>query len=210
MALSRFPGFTFQSFFFSSFLFLSFLFQGLEVSACTCPPPELVSKKQTDAYSAIFRGKVDSVSTCKDELSKAWITVHQLFKGDVTQHITVTFDCATDCRVQMKAGEDWLIYARSIKYGDLRVEFCSRSRKYVSDMNEDYSIATNAMTWQDEIAFLKSTYGEQATGEDKEVIDPRLTNHELIKPQGMQIIWLLLGSLGVMGVIWLLIKKFWK
>jgi hypothetical protein len=194
----------------SFIFFLSFLIQGFNVYACTCPPLEKISKAQTDAYNSIFTGKVDSVTLCAGQMSKAWFTVYELYNGDVPQRISVNFDCVSDCRMQLKPGEEWLVYARYAKFGDLRIEFCSRSRKHTADVNEDYSIAANGMTWDEEIQFLMKTYGVKPTGVEREVVDSEMFNRELLKPKGMQIIWLLVVSLAVMGGIWLVFKKLWK
>lgn len=189
--------------------FLSFLLSSFTVLACDCAPLQKLSKEQSDKYNLIFTGRVDSVSACIGDKSTVYFTIHQLFKGESTRNITVNIDCVSSCRVRMQAGENWLIYAAYEKYGDLRVGFCGRSRKYAANINEDESLARTGMSYDEELKFIVNNYGvQQLESKEKEVIQP--LERELVKPQGMQIVWLLAGSLAGMLIIWFLLKKFTK
>jgi hypothetical protein len=175
-----------------------------------CPPLEKFSRKQADEYNVIFQGKVDSVEECSGQMSAAWFSVSRLFKGETVQRIRVSFDCVSDCRMQFKTGEEWIVYARYVKYGDLRVSVCGRSRKYAATIDEDYSIATNGIPYAQELGLLKDAYGKQEVKEkEKETIDPALLDRNLVRPSGTQTIWMLVISLVTMGILWYLFKKFW-
>lgn len=190
-------------------LFLVFVISHSKISACVCEPLGKISKVQVDEYNVIFTGKIDSVSACEGTKSTAYFTVHQLFKGETTKNIKVNFDCVSDCRMRMLAGETWMIYATYVKYGDLRATYCGRSRKHAADVNEDDGLARSGITYEEELRFLKDTYGLQPFLEkEREVIEP--LKRELIRPKGMQTVWLLLASMVGMIVIWLIVKKFFK
>lgn len=160
----------------------------------------------------IFTGKVDSVGICAGKTSTVWLKVKKIYKGETIRRIPVSFDCVTSCRMQFMIGDEWLIYGEWLKYGHLTVEFCSRTRKHADSVNEDYGIAQSGITYSEEITFLDNTYEvkKEEAQLEKEVIEPKLLERNLIKPKGTEVIWLLVISLGVMLAGWLLFKKFWK
>jgi hypothetical protein len=179
--------------------------------ACTCPPLQKLSKEIADSYDVIFLGTVDSVGSCEGNRGSAYFVISQLFKGETTSRIFVNFDCVTDCRMQFKAGETWLIYAEYARYGDLRVNYCGRSRKHASDVNEDFSIATHGITFGEELDYIKLNFGvRQVNEKDRDVIKEDIPSRELIHPGGKQTLLLLAISLIGMLVIWYVVKKLWK
>lgn len=193
-------------------LLLTFAASFIDADACNCPPFQKLSKAVAESYDIIFIGTVDSVGACEGEKNAAYFVIGQLFKGEATGRIYVNFDCVTECRMQFKQGERWLMYAEYRKYGDLRADFCGRSRKQPVDVNEDFSIATHGITYEEELDYIRTNFGVQQVKEkDREVINEgNIPQRELIHPDGKQTILLLVISLVGMLVLWFVLKKFWK
>lgn len=196
-------------------LLLSFItsLSFISAYACKCAPLQPLTKEQAGSYDVIFWGTVDSVGACEGDKSAAYFAIEELYKGEASHHrIYVNFDCVTDCRMQFRQGEQWLIYAEYAKYGDLRVNFCGRSRKSATDVNEDYAIATHGLTFKEEMDFIRKNFGvHELNGPERELVQNEgIPSRELIHPDGKQTILLLALSFAGMVLVWLIVKKFWK
>lgn len=193
-------------------LLLALSLSFISAYACQCAPLQKLSKAQADSYDMIFLGTVDSVGACEGDKSSAYFMIEQLFKGEAAARTYVNFDCVTDCRMQFRQGERWLIYAEYAKYGDLRVDFCGRSRKHATDPGEDYAIATHGLAFSEELDYIRQNFGvQQVNASEREVVQSEgIPPRELIQPDGTQTIILLAISFAGMVLIWLVVKRFWK
>ena len=192
-------------------LLVAFVLSFAAADACECPPLQKFNKEIAASYDLIFLGTVDSVGECVGDKSSAYFVIEKLFKGEASKRFYVNFDCVTDCRMYFREGEKWLIYAEYAKFGDPRVDFCGRSRKYADDANEDFAIATHGMTFKEELDFIKTNFQEQKLSEKpRALIQNDIPERELIHPDGKQTIILLAISLVGMLLLWFVIKKFWK
>ena len=186
-----------------------FIFSCSIASACICDPLDKATKEKADQYDVIFTGKIDSVGACVGSRSIVYFTIDQLFRGESPKNIRVNIDCVTSCRMRMTAGEVWIVYSNYEQFGDLRATSCGRSRKYSPALSDDEGLARTGTTYGEELKFLQDVYGAQPLqASERETVDE--LKRELIKPKGMQVIWLLLASLAGMLVIWYVVKKVLK
>ncbi len=185
------------------------LFTSSYLFPCDCPPLQPVSKDLCKTYNVIFYGKVDSVSSCgKDGISTAYFTINELYKGAVSKEVKVDFDCASACLMSFEKGEEWLMYATYQKFDLLTVTICDHSRKHFDDESKDfYSIAAQR-TFDQEKLFLKTELGIQPfvikndLNEQQKIFKPHND-----QPSDINKLWLLLISLGTMGIVFLLARK---
>lgn len=56
-------------------------------------------------------------------------------------------------------GEEWIIYSRYKQLGNAMMDWCSRSRKYFKNENEDFYSVTYGNDYYDEVAFLRKNLG---------------------------------------------------
>ncbi|HLG03465.1 MAG TPA: hypothetical protein VI731_07700 [Bacteroidia bacterium] len=188
-----------------SSLVLSVLFTLKGIAACDCPT-DSVTIKSLDRYDVIFQGKVVSVSGC-DETAKVIFSVITLFKGKSYPETTLEFDCSSDCQMSFAPGEEWIIYAEYIRYGEGSVKFCSLSRKKPVAGEQDHFAQQQGMSYDSTIAFLKKNYGVQLLHE-KKVRDQQ--HHELILPDRVQMLGYLAAGLVVIVLLYFIVKKVFK
>ena len=87
--------------------------------ACKCGEHPVLDKQQCDLYNVIFKGKVDSISGCRDGYATAYFRIQELYKGKSLEQVSVRFDCESDCQLSVGNGEEWLVYARYFQYNKL-------------------------------------------------------------------------------------------
>ncbi len=178
--------------------FLTFSF------ACECPPLEPFSVKQCEEYETIFYGRVDSTSI-SGEKCIAYFNISELYKGVSEQQAKIYFDCTSSCQMNFAKNELWIIYAEYKRFGEPKVSFCSRSRKYFPSSTEDYYEATHKLKFIEELELLQKNIGVKQI--NKSITSNEAAQRELIKPGGMNMLWLLVCSMGVLLLIYFILKK---
>lgn len=175
------------------------------IRACDCPP-EAVNETTMRSYDFIFSGKVLAVSGC-DKDAQVTFEIQQLYKGKSYATSSVQFDCLSDCQMSFVPGEEWIIYSDYVLYGQGQVKFCSLSRKKIADAKEDFYNISHGMDFESEKQMLLNIFGEQKLN----VKDPKQEqHHQLIHPEGMQIVWYLAAGLAGLAAFYFLGKKFLK
>ena len=191
------------------FFFLLLLFTSSKTFACQCPPLQPISKELCKNYNVIFYGKVDSISACAlDGISTVYFTINELYKGAVSPHVKIDFDCASPCLMSFEKGEEWIIYASYPKFDKLTVSLCEHSRKFISNIANDYYFITSQRTFDQEKKFLETEFGVQSFVEKNDLNDQQkvLKPHN-DQPSPINKLFLLLVSIGVMGVVFLVARK---
>jgi len=187
-------------------------------SACDCGEqlPEF-TKEETEKYGLIFIGTIDSLQD-KEQNGTAWFRGLELYRGLATPRIAIRYDNYTSCRMSFREGQTWMIYAvKDSVTSQWTVSYCSRSRRLPEQGETDeYTIYSN-LTYEEEKKFLASIYPRrdfipqetinEIDKEDKTVID---SNRELIHATGRQKIFLILGSVAGLVLIYLVVKKWLK
>jgi len=171
--------------------------------ACDCPPIGKINKEQFDLYEVIFEGKVDSVSK-----NCIWFEIITLNKGSSLQKVKLFFDDSTDCRMSFAKDEVWIIYSNYVKFGELAVNFCSRSRKKPENGSADLFTVSNQNTYDEELTYLKQNLGVKPVKEKRE--EDNFPERELIRPKGWTVIWLFLASLVFFIVFYFISKRIFK
>lgn len=177
--------------------------------ACECGTLSPLSKEVCKDYDVIFYGTIDSIGVCNDKWSAtAYFTIVDLYKGKVKQQVEINFDCNTECMMSLAPDDEWIIYAKYLKFDFLQISICEHSRKKFNDEAQDFYFIESKRTFNKELDFLKNTLGIHA------IVAPPLTNNAVAdtsrhntQPSSWGKVTLLLVSLVVMVVVYFLARK---
>jgi len=172
--------------------------------ACQCPLTNL-NEKEIAKYEIIFKGSIKSIklNTTKSE---AIFTVSELYKGVIAQDFKLFFDDKDPCKLQLRVGEEWIIYANYHQVDNAKLDYCSRSRYYIKNINEDFFTETTGISYDEEIRYLQSNLGLHKLLKD----NPNKTENRNIIPNTNQlIITLLFSIIGVIG-FYVIVNKLFK
>ncbi len=187
------------------YLLLFFTFFYLDGRACQCPMTSL-GLAECNKYEVIFKGKVESVRSCDNNFGEAIFVIEELYKGNATKKFKVMFECGVECASQFNAGEEWIIYSNYMQIGNVKMDWCSRSRKYFKLEKQDIYTPTYGNDYDDEVKFLREKLGlHRLISETKNAAENRN-----IKPSTNQTIIILLSSLAAIILFYWLFRKFFK
>lgn len=176
--------------------------------SCECPPLAPVTKEIYSNYDVLFFGHVDSIAMCDSQgNSFVYFTIDELYKGNVAQHLKVSFDCSSECLMSFTAGEKWLMYTNYKRFDLLTVTICSHSRKFFDDESKDFYLLTAQRTFNQEKEFLKTTLGIQPFAQSNEqyMQATSITRNE--QPSSINKLLLLTISFAVMAIIYFIFKR---
>lgn len=176
-----------------------------EVTACQCPLTTL-SRAECDKYEVIFRGKILSVKPCEDNFGEAVFEISELYKGLVTKNFKVLFECGVECSGDFAPGQEWIIYSNYKQVNNVKMDWCSRSRKYFKIDKEDYYKETYGNDYDDEVSFLRTNLGQHRFLSDKKMSSENRNK----RPNKTETIIILVCSLAVVIAFYWLFNKFFK
>ncbi len=175
------------------------------IKACQCPLTSL-SLAECHKYEVIFKGKIVSVKNCNNNFGEAAFEVEELYKGNATKKFNVLFECGVECAMQFNVGEEWIIYSVYKQIGNVKMDWCSRSRKYFKIEKQDFYTDTYGNDYNDEVKFLREKLGlHRLTMETKNAAENRN-----LRPSANQTIIILLCSLSAIILFYWLFNKFFK
>lgn len=173
--------------------------------ACQCPVSSL-SKAECEKYEVILKGRVIEVKTCAGKPGEAWLEVQELYKGVAEKRFKLLYACDDPCFYQFRPGEEWILYSRYRQVNTASMDFCSRSRRYFRNNNEDYYLATHGVTFEEEQTFLRRELGLHRLTETKEnVVYGR---NKL--PSNQQSLIIMLGSIAALVLFYMLFRRFMR
>lgn len=195
------------SHFISNRVFFVFVF-GLfisKVQACQCPLTQL-GLEECNKYEIIFKGKILSVVNCDLKFGEAVFDIEELYKGNATKQFKILFECNEECFQKFTVGDEWIIYSRYKQIDNAKMDWCSRSRKFFKIDKEDFYTYTYGNDYYDEVKFLQEKLGvHRVLAEKKSMEDNRN-----IKPNGTQMLVILLCSLTAIILFYYLFNKFFR
>jgi hypothetical protein len=171
--------------------------------ACQCP---LTSLNDTEVakYEIIFKGSIKSIKLDKVK-SEAIFTISELYKGIVAQDFKIIFNDEDPCKLELRVGDEWIIYSNYNQVDNAKLDFCSRSRKYIKNIKEDYYTETTGITYEEELRFLQSKLGKHKLLKN----NPNQFENRNIIPSSNQFILTLLASVvGLILFYWFFNKLF--
>ena len=172
--------------------------------ACQCPITAL-NETETSKYDIIFKGKITLVKLLK-ERSEALFTIQELYKGPIGETFTVLFNDADVCKLDLIAGDEWIIYANFRQVNNAQLDFCSRSRKFFKNTTEDFFTVTTGISYDEEMKYLQTKLGLHTCLKS----NPNMSqNRNIIPSIGQFIFFIFCSIIGVIVFYWL-VNKFLK
>ncbi len=175
------------------------------VFACQCPITVL-NRAECAKYEIIFRGKVLKVEDCNNKPGEAVFEVIDLYKGNSYQRFSVLFECQDPCAKIFQVGEEWIIYSSYKQINKAMMNWCSRSRKFISNIKEDYYAVTYGNSYDEEVKFLTDSLGLHRFLKEEPSTNPDRNQ----KPSMLQSVVLLLVSLVAVILFYYFFNKFFK
>lgn len=186
-------------------IFLIFIISSKISFACQCPLTAL-NETETNKYDLIFRGKITSINLKENTNSEAIFELSELYKGNSRKQFKILFNNADPCKLDLRIGEEWVIYTNYKQIDNAQLDFCSRSRKLFKSLKEDFFYETTGVTYDEEVRYLQSKLGlHKLLKEDINKVE----NRNKI-PSKNQFILILVSSLVGIIVFYWLIKKLLK
>jgi hypothetical protein len=189
---------------FRCFILVVFLTFSYSSKACQCPVSKL-DEVALNQYELIFRGKIIKLNP-NERKSEAIFEVIDLFKGNATKEFTVVYDATDPCKLDLREGDEWLIYSNYIQIDRVKLDYCSRSRRFFKNIKEDYFAEVTGLSYEEEYRFLTEKLGFHKLLKQNE---NQVKNRNII-PSKMQFIITILVSLVAMVVFYWLFNKFFK
>ncbi len=178
----------------------------LSVSACQCPLTQL-NETETNKYDIIFKGKITHINLQKEK-SELLFTVEELYKGTITEQFTVLINNLDECKLEMREGDEWLIYSNFKQINNAQLNFCSRSRKFFKNIKEDFFTVNSGLSYDEEIRYLQKKLGLHKCL--KKNLDQTDVEHRNIIPTSTQFVIMILCSIAGLVFFYWLINRFLK
>lgn len=173
--------------------------------ACQCPVTAL-NEAEINKYDLIFRGKITAINLKENANSEAVFELSELYKGNSRKQFKVLFNNEDPCKLDLRIGEEWIIYTNYKQIDNAQLDFCSRSRKFFKNLKEDFFYVTTGVTYDEELRYLQLKLGlHKLLKEDINKVENR---NQL--PSKNQFILILVSSLFGIIVFYWLIKKILK
>jgi hypothetical protein len=184
-------------------IFLLILISKLSI-ACQCPLSKL-SDKEIAKYDIIFNGLIKSIKLNKSN-SEAIFTISNLYKGIIAQDFKIIFNDEDLCKLELRVGDEWIIYSNYYQVDNAKLDFCSRSRKYIKNIKEDFFAETTGITYDDEIRYLNTHLGLHKLLKNNL---NKVENRNIIPNSNQFILLLILSVAGLILFYWIF-NKFFK
>lgn len=173
--------------------------------ACQCPVTVL-NETETNKYDLIFKGKIISINLKADANSEAIFELNELYKGNSRKQFEVLFNNADPCKLEMRLGEEWIIYTNYKQIDNAKLDFCSRSRKFFRNQKEDFFEITSGLSYGEEVRYLQNKLGLHKLLRDD---INKVENRNKIPSKNQFTIILICSLAGIIVFYWL-IKKLLK
>lgn len=172
--------------------------------ACQCPITQL-NEQETGKYEIIFKGTINSIKLDKIK-SEAIFTIDELYKGIISQNFKIIFNDEDPCKLNLRVGDEWVIYSNYYQIDNAKLDFCSRSRYYIKNIKEDFFAETTGISYDEEIRYLKTNLGlHKLLKADLNKVE----NRNIIPNSKQLVISLLFSILGLI-VFYIIINKLFK
>jgi hypothetical protein len=175
------------------------------VFACQCPLTKL-DKNEIAKYEIVFKGSIKSIKLNKSK-SEAIFSISELYKGIIAQEFKILFNDEDQCKLDLRVGEQWIIYTNYYQVDNAKLDFCSRSRKYIKNVKEDFYAETTGITFDDELRYLQTNLGlHKVLKNDLNKVE----NRNVLPNTNQLIIYLVLSIIGVVFFYYILNQLFKK
>ncbi len=173
-------------------------------SACQCPLTTL-NDKELAKYEIIFKGSIQSIRV-NNSTTEAVFHVSELYKGLIADDFKIIFNNDDECKVDIRIGDEWIIYSNYFQVDKAKLDYCSRSRRYIKNINEDFYAETTGISYDQEIRFLQNTLGLHKPLKNN---PNKVENRNIIPNTNQLIVYLLISIVGII-FFYLVVNKLFK
>ena len=188
------------------FIFSFLILNSTFLISCQCPLTSL-SVKECDKYDIVFRGRIKSDTLFDTKKGSAVFEVLELYKGVTAAEFTVLFEHGTECAQIFNVGEEWIIYGNFKQATNLKMDWCSRSRKYFKNDKLDFYTVTYGNDYDSELTFLREKLGLHKTL--KPIENNAAGQRNIIPTQTEFVIYLLISIVAIV-IFYYLFNRFFK
>lgn len=195
-----------MKFILKSYLFFAIVVWTTTVYACQCPVTQL-NETELSKYDIVFKGVVKQINLQKEK-GEIQFTINELYKGVITEQFKVIYNALDECKLDLREGDEWIIYTNFNQINSGQLNFCSRSRKHFKNDKEDFFLVTSGITFDEEMRYLQTHLGLHKCLKNN--LNQEDIEHRNIIPNSNQFIIILLVSLVAIIVFYWLLKRFLK
>jgi len=170
--------------------------------ACQCPLTSL-NETEIGKYDLIFKGKILSINLKENANSEAVIEIEELYKGNSYKTFKLMFNEADPCKLELRVGDEWIIYTNYKQMDNGVLDFCSRSRKFFKNIKEDFFMVTTGVSYDEELKYLQTKLGLHKLLKEN---PNKVENRNQLPSKNQFIIILICSLVGVILFYWLLKK----
>lgn len=175
-------------------------------TACQCPVSSL-NAVELAKYDIICKGKISHIQLKQDK-SDFIFEVQELYKGSITEKFRLLFNDLDPCKLNLREGDEWIIYTRYKQINNSQLDVCSRSRMFFKNAKEDYFAINSGISYDDELVYLRKQLGlHRCLKNDYDQEDVSKRN---IIPSSTQFVVILLVSIAGLVFFYWLVQKFLK
>ena len=174
--------------------------------ACQCPV-SILNEAELAKYDIICKGKISHIELKKDKSSFSF-DVQELYKGTITEKFTMLFNDLDPCKLNLREGDEWVIYTRFKQINNAELDMCSRSRMFFKNAKEDYFAINNGTSYDDEVIYLRKYLGLHRCLKNN--YDQEDVSKRNIIPSSTQFVVVLLFSIAGLVFFYWLVQKFLK
>lgn len=164
-----------------------------------------LNEKELNKYDIIFKGTIKSIKLNKEK-SEAIFSVSELYKGLIAQDFKIIFNDEDVCKLELRIGDEWILYTSYYQVDNAKLDFCSRSRKFIKNIKEDFFAETTGLSYDEELRYLQSKLGLHKVLKN----NPNRVENRNIIPNTNQLIIYLIGSIVGLVFFYFLINKLFK
>lgn len=185
------------------FYVIAFCFGFYTAQACQCPVTAL-NVTELAKYDIIFSGKIVRVQL-SGERSQAYFAVSELYKGLVAKDFMLLFNNNDNCKLELVAGDEWIVYANYYQIDNAKLDFCSRSRKFFKNSTQDFFETITGVTYGEELQFLQTKLGLHKPLKEN---PNRVENRNILPNTNQMIIGFMSSLIGLLFFYWIFNKVF--
>lgn len=170
--------------------------------SCECPSLPRINAELNKNYTLIFEGVVDSVVS-----EYVYFSVDSIYLGNCFNKLKAKLNGANECKIIIASGEKWIVYANQTSVSETEINYCSRTRKFFDTLSDDYFIALNGCSYDEEKKMLSAVYSLRAPSLLNNTDSDKKYDRKLIQP-GVATKIILVGiSILTIALIYFFISK---
>lgn len=175
--------------------------------SCECKGTAPLTIVECRKFELIAQCKIDSIKVCTGDKSLVFVSVLEMYKGNLETKLNFLYDCSTSCMMSFAKDEIWLLYAKRGNQNQFELNLCDRNRKYFAQAKDDFYALNAGLSFADEIAYLKKNIGYKIPQEENKNKAIDITQRENDETSGANKLLMLAISLVLFLLMYYIVNK---